>query len=90
MSRGERNIVFRSPRRLNPQLRYKARTPASVKETLSVWLLLSIAIWGFDHETWGGVTVTSLRHSSRAIVKVKSISSIFQIRNWKNVMGAMQ
>jgi F-box-like len=59
-----RRVVFGSPRRLDLRLHCSASTP--VRETLSVWPLLPIVIWGDGHEVWGvDNIIAALEHSDR-------------------------
>jgi hypothetical protein len=62
-----RNVVFGSPRRLDLRLHCTASTP--VRETLDVWPLLPIVVWGDSHEIWGVESVdniiAALEHNDR-------------------------
>jgi hypothetical protein len=64
-----RTIIFKSPRRLDLRLRCTARTP--VRETLYVWPLLPIVVWGVGDEVWGvdGI-MTALEHSADRISQI--------------------
>ena len=59
-----RNVIFGSPLRLNLLLSCDARTP--VKETIDVWPLLPILVWGHGHEKWGVDNIIgALEHNDR-------------------------
>ena len=59
-----RNIVFGSPRRLDLRLHCSAST--LVSETLDVWPLLPIVVWGDGHEIWGvDNIIAALEHTDR-------------------------
>jgi len=59
-----RNVVFGSPRRLNLRLHCTARTP--VRETLDVWPLLPIVVWGYGNEMWDMDNIIAvLEHNGR-------------------------
>ena len=60
-----RNVVFGSPRRLHLRLHCSASTPVS-GETLGVWPLLPIVVWGDGHEIWGvDNIIAALEHTDR-------------------------
>jgi hypothetical protein len=59
-----RDVVFGSPRRLDLRLHCTASTPVS--ETLDVWPLLPIVVWGDDHEICGmNNIIAALKHNDR-------------------------
>ena len=59
-----RNVIFGSPLRLDLPLSCDARTP--VRETIDVWPLLPILVWGYGHEKWGVDNIIgALEHDDR-------------------------
>jgi hypothetical protein len=59
-----RSVAFGSACHLNLQLLCTASTP--VRETLDVWPLLPIVVWGNGHEKWGvDNIVAALEHNDR-------------------------
>ncbi|KAN0118474.1 hypothetical protein V8E52_005204 [Russula decolorans] len=81
-----RNIVFRSPRRLNLHLHCTARKP--VREKLHVWPDLPIVVGQYDPPTCGVDSVlAALGHKDRVCeIVLKHISSPL----WENALAAMQ
>ena len=59
-----RNVVFGSPCRLNLRLHCTTKTP--VRETLDVWPLLPIVVWGYGNEMWDMDNIIAvLEHNGR-------------------------
>ena len=59
-----RYVVFGSPRRLDLRLFSNNRTP--VKDTLAVWPLLPISVWGENDAKWGvDNIIAALEHNDR-------------------------
>ncbi len=81
-----RNLVFRSPRRLNLQLVCTHKTPA--RDTLDVWPALPLLIWGNMYKSSGvDDIVVALRQSSR-VYRV-TLTRLVD-RQLDNVLAAMQ
>jgi hypothetical protein len=81
-----RNVIFRSPRRLNLRLYCKARTP--VRETLGVWPLLPIVIMVYGYEMWGvDNIIAALEHNDR-VFQLNLID--FPSSQFGKVLAAMQ
>ncbi len=81
-----RNIVFRSPRRLNLRLVCTPKTPA--RDTLDVWPALPLLIWGNMYKSSGvGDVIIALKHSNR-VCRV----SLTRLVDWQldEVLATMQ
>ncbi len=82
-----RDIVFRSPHRLNLRLSCQGRTP--VRELLDIWPLLPIVVWGNDQEKYGSDNIiAALEHNDRICGINLSMGATSQ--QLKNVLPAMQ
>ena len=81
-----RNAIFGSPRRLDIRLHCSASTPVS--ETLDVWPLLPIVVWGDGHEIWGvDNIIAALKHSDR--ISQLDLTDIPRMQ-LENVLATMQ
>jgi hypothetical protein len=81
-----RSIVFESPHRLDLQLYCRARTP--VRETLDVWPLLPIVVYGDDDERWGVDNIVAALERNDRICR---LNLTFQVPSLlEEVLAAMQ
>jgi hypothetical protein len=81
-----RNIVLGSPRRLDLRLHCRARTP--VRETLDVWPLLPIIVWGDGHEKWGVDNIFAVLEHNDRICDLDLIG--FPSPQFEKVLAAIQ
>ncbi len=82
-----RDVVFRSPHRLNLRLSCQGRTP--VREMLDIWPLLPIVVLGTDREKYGSENIiAALEHNDR--ICGINLSMGVSRRQLKNILLSMQ
>ena len=87
--RNWRNVIFRSPQRLNLRLRCIARTP--VRERIETWPLLPIIVHGYDHQEWGmDNIIAALEHNDRICQLELNFPSSETSSQVEIVLAAMQ